>query len=482
MNEADRAVPAKRSKIYTPDNANAPAAMSADTTKPTSPESTQESGIGSQVLTDAQIRAILKLHQTEPKWSRNGSTLADVAESLDIPVTEAAALLQRANTEPIKPEPMPKSAVLLNYASLVLSFLGIFVAGTLSLSHALDRSIPCGNTSGCDTVTSSAASMLLGIPIAYLGFVSYALLASISAVRGIRGLGRTGALGTVALIISGIGALFSFYLQYLSFTQIHAVCYWCLTSAIAMSLLFLVQAGLAQTEIPAETQSRDNSLIIAVGLALVAFLGIGYEARTLGHQPAIELTGFGGLTPLFLTNDSLKKGPDTAPLKVVEFSDLVCPSCKAFYPEVNKLLDRSNGNIQLFFRHRPLTLNPEHQMAAPAAFISGYAQEKGKGWEFVDAMYQHDNPDLQTMDSLYKVAKSVGLDVSDLKKRMEDKNDPEWKKEARDLDLAEQLKIAETPTFILLQSEHVPLLLPGNDLFIQLNKPEYQIFLKGNGK
>ena len=84
--------------------------------------------------------------------------------------------------------------------------------------------------SGCHTVQTSQWSKLAGIPVALLGLLSYiAILASL-AIRGERGR----AIG-FGLALVGFG--FSMYLTYRELFSIHAICQWCVGSAVLMTLL-----------------------------------------------------------------------------------------------------------------------------------------------------------------------------------------------------------------------------------------------------
>lgn len=376
----------------------------------------------------------------------------------------------------------PKSALVLNRIALFLGFVGVFIAGVLSLGHALARSVPCGETGGCDTIATHPSSLIFGIPVAYLGLGAYLTLAAISAVRAFAGLAKTQKLGYAALAISGVGALFSFYLQYLALTQIHAFCVWCLASAITMCLSFLVQAGLAQAALPAEVAGRkDADVGFTAALACLALLGIGAESLNFVHHapsitgPALEVE------KKVVTLDSMKQGPDSAPVKIVEFSDLLCGGCRHMYPEVKKFVAESGGKAQLIFRHYPLYRNPDHHMSLPGAFLAEYATEKGKGWQFVEAMYQVDPDDLQNLGQVMDVAKSVGLDINDAQARMKD-SDPAYAKVLRDIDTAKSIDIHETPTFVIFAPGQQPVAVLAHELTPQLKKPEYQQFLHPNAK
>lgn len=79
------------------------------------------------------------------------------------------------------------------------------------------------------------------------------------------------------------------------------------------------------------------------------------------------------------------KGPTTAPVTVVEFSDLQCPHCKEAQPTLDKLASEDK-NVRIVFQNFPL---PMHDWAMKA---SGYADCIGRGssdsfWKFVESVY-----------------------------------------------------------------------------------------------
>ncbi len=447
----------------------------------------RKQAIAQTPITPAQIRAVMRLKNLTNMDAPEVATMGELGAAFNMEPEEIADLLQESEAASAVLPPVPAVAtsnkpVWLNLVAVVLSFLGIFVASVLSIAHAFALSVPCGENGGCDVVAASSYSAIAGIPVAYLGLGAYLALATISVLRAFLGLQRTMKLGTTALIVSGIGALFSFYLQFISFTQIHAVCLWCLTSAVTMCVMFFVQAWLAQMDIPETgTERREAASMLAIGLAMFAILGTGYESMHFFQTGKKANLGMykGSLADLLLTKDSMRLGPDDAPVKIVEFSDLVCPSCREMYPSLKAIVNGHPGKVQLILRHRPLTHNPDHKMALPAAVIAVYANDKSnKGWAFADAMYDHDISELQDMDSIYKVAKSVGIDVTEAKSHMKD-DDPYFKLVLRDLDTAEKIDVATTPTFVVFSpGQPQPTVVTGHALLTELEKPQYQSIFK----
>jgi uncharacterized membrane protein len=118
----------------------------------------------------------------------------------------------------------------LAYAIGVVALIGLGVASYLTYVHYAGSAPVCLSSGGCEKVQSSHYSKLAGVPVSVLGLVGYAGLLASLLVPGESGL-FTGAL--IALI--GFG--FSVYLTYLELFKIHAICQWCVASAVLMTVL-----------------------------------------------------------------------------------------------------------------------------------------------------------------------------------------------------------------------------------------------------
>lgn len=122
----------------------------------------------------------------------------------------------------------------LRVAALILSLLGIGVAGYLTWVHYGDINLLCvGGSGGCATVQASDQSKLLGIPVALLGLLSYITLLVANALRG--EMARV-----AAALVAIVGFGFSVYLTIESVTVIEATCQWCLASLAIMTLMAVV--------------------------------------------------------------------------------------------------------------------------------------------------------------------------------------------------------------------------------------------------
>ncbi len=81
-----------------------------------------------------------------------------------------------------------------------------------------------------------------------------------------------------------------------------------------------------------------------------------------------------------------KLGPETATVKVEEFSDFQCPACKAAQPTVDDVLKTFADRISFSYRHYPLI--SVHPLAFRAALAAECANDQGKFWPYHDVLFQ----------------------------------------------------------------------------------------------
>ncbi len=115
----------------------------------------------------------------------------------------------------------------------VLCLIGIGIAGYLTYVHYAGLKVLCLSSGGCETVQASTYAKLDGIPVAVLGLGGYVLILASLAIRG--DIGRATGFG-----IALIGFLFSAYLTYRELFTIKAICQWCVSSAVLMTLLLIL--------------------------------------------------------------------------------------------------------------------------------------------------------------------------------------------------------------------------------------------------
>ena len=133
-------------------------------------------------------------------------------------------------------------------------------------------------------------------------------------------------------------------------------------------------------------------------------------------------------------------GPDDADIVIIEFFDYNCGYCKKAIVDILALL-KEDKKIKVVFKEMPVL----SLASITAAEWSLAADKQGKYWEYHQKLMLHKGvKDLRTLETL---AKTVGLDVEQLKK---DAKDPVLKSAiVRNLEVSKDLGIRGTPAFII---------------------------------
>ena len=119
-----------------------------------------------------------------------------------------------------------------------LSVLGMLVSYYLVLIHEDPSVALCAGFGDCEAVNSSPYSELFGIPVAVFGFLFYALIFLVQTGRLLGWLPER-PVRPFLLLWTTIGLLFSAYLTAIELFVLHAICPWCVVSAVLVTLLFL---------------------------------------------------------------------------------------------------------------------------------------------------------------------------------------------------------------------------------------------------
>lgn len=368
-------------------------------------------------------------------------------------------------------------AYLLNRILIGLAFLGLFIAGVLSIEAGLNLAVPCGPSGGCARVAADPSSKFFGIPVAYFGVAGYAALAFLAVFRTTMPANRWKTLVNVGYLFAAAGTLVSLWLQYQSIMVIHATCLWCLSSAITMIVTMLIYGVLAQDvdRLPSDSEPDPEGIMveervplpvlpefklsgISAGIALVGVLVVGSNMKKAGEAPSAppkEATVAQLIPP-----GSHSIGSPDAKVTIVEFADICCPACQRVSPKVKAFVIAHAGKIRMVYHHYPLQqIHPEAQ---DAAAISECAADDNRFWEFVEAVMSLQRQPKDIFE-LLDIAKKVGLDKEAIQKRLLDSNDPIYSRIDRDLQSVKTLGINSTPTFFLVLGSKVDSVLgPGN--------------------
>lgn len=100
------------------------------------------------------------------------------------------------------------------------------------------------------------------------------------------------------------------------------------------------------------------------------------------------------------------RGPDAAPVELIEFSDFDCPYCQRATETVERLMEQFEGRIRVVYKDYPL---PSHPNAFKAAEAGNCAHEQGRFWALHDAMFARQGE--LHVDALKGYAAELGLDA-----------------------------------------------------------------------
>ena len=125
-------------------------------------------------------------------------------------------------------------------AMAAIALLGLFVALYLTMYKlGIIGTLVC-SVGSCETVQLSRWATFLGIPVAAWGIGFYVAMLAL-ALAGLQDRWAESATIPLALaLLAGWGVLFSAWLTWLELFVIHAICQWCVVSAVLVTILFVL--------------------------------------------------------------------------------------------------------------------------------------------------------------------------------------------------------------------------------------------------
>ena len=120
-----------------------------------------------------------------------------------------------------------------------------------------------------------------------------------------------------------------------------------------------------------------------------------YDVRNLLEPARIEVEATGP-----------SRGPEDAPITLVEFSDFECPFCVRVLPTLDQVEETYGDQVRIVYRQFPLNrIHPNAQLSAEASLC---ADAQGKFWEMHDAIFEARGK--AGADELKTMAADLGLD------------------------------------------------------------------------
>jgi protein-disulfide isomerase len=152
-----------------------------------------------------------------------------------------------------------------------------------------------------------------------------------------------------------------------------------------------VQAAVTDQLVKSKQREAVNALLDQ--LRNQASVDVALEAPEL---PRLEIAV--GVNP--------PRGPETAPITIVEFADYECPYCTRGYDTMKQVMEKYDGKIKWYFRDFPLSF---HRNAVGYSVAAQCAGEQGKYWDMHDAILEGQK-ELAAKGGVEGLAKELGLE------------------------------------------------------------------------
>ncbi len=142
------------------------------------------------------------------------------------------------------------------------------------------------------------------------------------------------------------------------------------------------------------------------------------------------------------------RGPDDAPVTIVEYGDFECTYCGQAESVIRELLSESASDVRYVWRHLPL--NDVHPHAQLAAEASEAAAAQGRFWEMYDLLLAHQGS--LRLEDLRSYAGQLGLDADRVVEEVRGR--VYLDRVTEDVVSADESGVSGTPTFFINGSRH----------------------------
>jgi protein-disulfide isomerase/uncharacterized membrane protein len=359
-----------------------------------------------------------------------------------------------------------------------------------------------GQTSGCDAVSRSSWSRLGPVPLAAIGLAFAASAALFALLGSAAGPERSRAVAAVLFLALAAALAIDVLLLGVQAFSIKAFCKLCIATyvlnAAALFALWGSRRELgALSPLAAEGEGRVLVMGWVAGSLAVALAAIGLNAA-LGARAQVRTGGLLGAAPAgdtraevarlqAILDDPRKlneymsekqhrdydtspianfaiarapvKGHPQAPVRIVEFSDFLCPWCQRLAQAFQGWVPTQGERVGVYFKHFPLdktcndqVQNTVHPGACNYAFGAVCAQEQGKFWEYHARVFNEPRPDPKLPDIV-----ALGEAAGAARPAFEACLASNRPREAVQQDVAEGIaaKVGSTPT-IFVQGRRLP--------------------------
>ncbi len=374
---------------------------------------------------------------------------------------------------------------------IIFSFLGIVVSGILIEHHVhpetssklLQSVCEIGGKSGCDVINQSEASTVLGMPIAFWGFLFYSFVFCFALFYG-----RHKKIFFIRLIFwfSIFGFLVDFTLFLYSILIVDAICSLCVISYICTIGMLIISGFILKRTSKGESLMKFDfdfiwlsqqpvtvtilcfSLIFSIFVGSFVFLyaksssNIGLSSQN--HDVLLEEAWkafqreYESIpVQIIPIEHSPYKGAIDPVLTIVEFADFLCPHCKIAGDSLGEIIKKYPKSIKVVFKNYPLdqACNDNikqkfHEGSCKIAYLGlcSSRQKVSSFWKIHDRIFANHTKWIQLNpiqnSSFTNIISSIGVNptlaLSCLKQEKTKKDT------IKDIKLGDSLGLSSTPT------------------------------------
>jgi protein-disulfide isomerase/uncharacterized membrane protein len=358
---------------------------------------------------------------------------------------------------------------------MALALLGAVLSGILLLEHhgegpavALVNEV-CGDgaTSGCETVARSPYSGVAGVPLAAIGLLFYLSLAALLGLSLLTDASGRSKATRLVLYAVGLAVAIDVVLLGIQLFAIKAFCKLCLaTYAVNVAAIAALWPARRAPANPA-TMNRGEGRLVVAGWALCSIAiaaAVAGAETTLSYREARRAQSILGapaagspaeaaqqaqaeVTRLkqilddpekrerYVTEKAVKdfedapvqsldltrtpfKGSADAPIRVVTYSDFLCPWCRALANGLKDFLPQAGGRVAIYYKNYPLDKacngrmqNTVHEGACWLALGGVCAQDQNAFWPYHDKVFFGSPLQRASREDAIRLAGEAGLDA-----------------------------------------------------------------------
>jgi protein-disulfide isomerase len=191
--------------------------------------------------------------------------------------------------------------------------------------------------------------------------------------------------------------------------------------------------------------NNKQFILVLCGLMVVGAFAFGIYSHQ--HKRSEALSRLAQKSDsVFNRPHSPTYGSPDAKVRIVEFFDPACETCRAFYPVVKRIVDSHDGKVQLAIRYVPF-----HDGSETAARILEAARLQDLFWPVTETVLNaqptwasHDRPD---PERIWTLLGNTGLNIQKAKAAVQTSSVQAVIKQ--DLEDAATLKVTKTPGFFV---------------------------------